>query len=68
MKKDIYLLDDKFSSEISECKSEEDYVRRLEEDYKKALSILHTNNEKRIKIINEIRLNKIKEIDAEYKN
>ena len=66
MKKDIYLLDDKFSSEISECKSEEDYVRRLEEDYKKALSILHSNNEKRIKIINEIRLNKIKEIDAEY--
>ena len=59
MKDDIYLLGDAFEQEITTCKQEEDSVRKME-------ATLKSNNMKRIKIINEIRLNKIKEIDAEY--
>lgn len=66
MKDDLYILGDSFKQEISSCKSEEDYLRKIKEKYEKLFSILQTNNEKRINKLKEIRLNKIKEIDAEY--
>lgn len=67
MKDDIYLLGDDFKREISACESEENSLRKIEARYKEALSILKSNNEIRTKVINEIRLNKIHEIDDELK-
>ena len=62
MKEDIQLFGENFRSQISECKKEEDTVRKLEAKYKKSLDNLNKHNEKRINAINEIRLNKIQEI------
>lgn len=67
MKENINILGEKFESEILKCKKEEDNVRSLEKQYQKALDNLETNNQKRNNIINEIRLNKIKEIEEELK-
>lgn len=66
MKDDIHILGDRFKQEISSCKSEEDCLRKIRAKYEKMFSALQSNNEKRIKAIQEIRLNKIKEIDDEY--
>lgn len=65
MKEDIQLFGENFKSQISECKKEEDTVRKLEAKYKKSLDNLNKHNEKRINAINEIRLNKIQEINNE---
>lgn len=68
MKENIQLFGKNFESQISECKKEEDSVRALEEQYKKSLEKLQDNNEKRRKVINQIRLDKVNEINEELKN
>lgn len=69
MKDNIYSFGDEFEKEIKSCKIDENETRKKLEDLDKKqkmiLSTLHSNWETRTKIINEIRLNKVQEINDE---
>ena len=65
MKNDIYLLGDTFEQEITACKHEERAIRKIVKRYEEVLSNHRINNQERSKLINNIRLNKIKEINEE---
>lgn len=68
MKNDINILGDDFKTQVDEYLIEEANLREVENKYNEAKKTMENHNRVRIKIMKDIRKNKIEEINEELKN